>query len=245
MYSVFAALVLLAAGNPSTDIPNIAVDGNGTVSTAPDVATISYTVWGEGQTSDAAASALVARTLKIEAALRSLDPSLELHDSDLKVLAVRGASCKDGSEDDNGNRQVQLSAGPCAIIGYRASKDAIVKTLRVTDAGTMVGLASRQGGLRAELDSFGLRDARDAQQRALSAAFADALVKAQALAVAGHVHVGRLLSATTESDRAKEIVVTGSLRQSNAVEYSPVRITLAPSPVRTEAQVHVAYAIEP
>lgn len=245
MYSVFAALTLLAAGNPSTEIPNIAVDGNGTVWTAPDVATISYTVWGEGQTSDAAASALVARSLRIEEALRSLDPSLELHDSDLKVLVVRGAGCKNGSEDDNGNRQVQLSTGPCAITGYRASKDASVKTLRVTDAGTMVGLASRQGGLSAELDSFGLLDAHDAQQRAFSAAFADALAKAQALAAAGHVHVGRLLSATTANDSPNEIVVTAQRREMPAPALPPVRITLAPMPVKTAAQVLVAYAIEP
>ena len=247
MLSLIAAGMLLAGSDPPRDVAKVIVDGNGSISTPPDIATLSYSVRGEGQTSDAAAAALVARGAMIEKALRSIDPALEMHDSSLKIVPVRGVGCKDGNDDDNGNTQVHLSTGPCAIVGYRASTEASVKTLDVADAGTLVGLASRQGGLDASIDRFAIRNVRGPQQQALAAAFADALAKAQALAAAGHFRVGRILSASTVGDRGEDIFVTarkaGGLAEVAAPP--PITISLKPAPVVSAAQVEVTYAIEP
>lgn len=238
---------MLAAAGASTEAPQVAVDGTGIVKTEPDVATISFSLRGEGVTSDLAASSLVARSSSVERALLSVDPAIDLHDSDLKIVAIRGAACKDGSDDDNGNRTAQMSIGSCAIIGYRASKDETVKTSRISDAGTMVGLASRQGALNASIEEFALRNPHPAERDALSQAFAEALFKAQALAAAGHFRVGRILSASTDGARGNDIVVTAGRREvpAMAIALPPVQISLTPLPVQTTATVHVTYAIEP
>lgn len=247
MYLQIAGMLMLAATDASTDSPQIAVDGTGIVKTEPDVATISFSIRGEGQTSDLAASNLVARSSSIERALRSVDPAIDLHDSDLRIVAARGAACKDGSDDDNGNRVAQMSIGPCAVVGYRASKDATVKTSKISDAGTMVGVASRQGTLNASIEDFALRNPHPAEREALSQAFADALAKAQTLAAAGHFRVGRILSASTDGARGNDIVVTAGRREVPAMAMAPppVPISLTPLPVQTTATVHVTYAIEP
>ena len=247
MFLQTVGMLMLAAVGGSTEAPQVAVDGMGIVKTEPDVATISFSLRGEGVTSDLASSNLVARSSSVERALLSVDPAIDRHDSDLKIVAIRGAACKDGSDDDNGNRTAQMSIGSCAIIGYRASKDATVKTSKISDAGTMVGLASRQGALNASIEDFALRDTHIVERQALSQAFADAFAKAQTLAAAGHFRVGKILSASTDGTRGSDIVVTAGRRDVPAMVMAPppVPISLTPQPVLTTATVHVTYAIEP
>ena len=66
MRMIIGAVVLLAGlssvanGQAVSDQPKIVVDGYGEVKTIPDVATISYTIRGEGTTSDDAVRAMVA-----------------------------------------------------------------------------------------------------------------------------------------------------------------------------------------
>src|SRR5260221_13175569 len=53
--------------------PRIIVDGQGEVKTAADVATISYTLRGEGPTSDDAVRAMVATGVRTEVAIHGVD----------------------------------------------------------------------------------------------------------------------------------------------------------------------------
>lgn len=142
--------------------PRIIVDGYGEVKTAPDVAEISYTVRGEGVTSDDAVRAMTASGAGIEIALRSVDPAADPRTGDVKVTPTRSDDCK-----EERYSSPQLSTGPCATLGYVATQSVTVRTGAVKDAGTMVGLVGRGGAFDAQIGSFGLFDPRIAQRQEL------------------------------------------------------------------------------
>lgn len=247
------ALGLLASAQVSTVLaqpviqavperPRIVVDGYGEVKTPPDVATITYTVRGEGPASDDAVRAMTAAGATIEAALRAIDPAAEPHTGDVKVTPVKSDDCK---EQDYGSPQ--LSAGPCAVLGYIARQSITLRTADVKDAGTMVGLVGRGRGYGAQISSFDLRDPSAAKRQATSAALADAASKATTIASASRVTLGPILNISTISrESAQDIVLTGErlekLPQSMAAP-PPVPVKLVPEPITTSANVTVTYAI--
>ena len=220
--------------------PKIVVGGYGEVKTMPDVATITYTARGEGPTSDDAVRSMAAAESRIDAALRSIDAAADPRTSEVKVAAVRSNDCK---EREYG--PVQLSTGACAIAGYVATQSATVLTRAVNDAGTMVGVISRAGGLDPTIDNFSLRDPRLAQQQAMAAALSDAASKAASIAAASHIQLGQILDISTSSQaQAQAIVVTGSRIEPNAPPPPPpVTVKLTPEPITTNANVTVTYAI--
>lgn len=238
----FASIAVSAVAQTSGQQPSIIVDGYGEVKTMPDVATISYTLRGEGTTSDAAVKAMVAMGVRIEGSLRSVDSSAEQRTSKVEVSAIKKPDCK---ERDYGPEQ--LSTGECAIVGYVATQDVTVKTMKVTEAGTLVGLAARDGSYDAGVSSFDLQDPRTARQQAIAIAIQDAASKAAAVAAGSQLTLGPIVTVST-SGRAQgqEIVVTGSrLPQSNLSVPAPppVNVKLTPQPIVTSANVTVTYAI--
>src|SRR2546421_12993188 len=98
MRMLFAAVGLTAsawAGSATAKIaperPRIIVDGYGEVQTMADVATISYTLRGEGATSDEAVRAMVAMGDRIEAALRGINGAAEPKTDDVRTSPVKGS----------------------------------------------------------------------------------------------------------------------------------------------------------
>ncbi|WP_294120668.1 SIMPL domain-containing protein [Sphingomonas sp.] len=220
--------------------PRIVVTGSGTVKTPPNVADLEYEVNGEGETSDQAVKALVSKGAAIENALRSLDPELDLHSDKVKVQGVRRGPCKADDYDETAH----LSTGNCAIVGYVATQEFDLRSTKVSDAGTMVGLASRQGATNPSIESFGLADQRVAKQQAIAAALGDARVTAEALAAGSNARLGEIMTISLDDAREQEIVVTGSRVARNSVPPpTPVIVSVAPGPVITTAQVTVTYAI--
>lgn len=220
--------------------PQIVVAGYGEVKTMPDVATITYTARGEGPTSDDAVRSMTAAESRIDGALRSIDAAADPRTSEVKVAAVRSNDCK---EREYG--PVQLSTGACAIAGYVATQSATVLTRAVNDAGTMVGIISRAGGLDPSIDNFSSRDPRPAQQQAMAAALNDAASKAASIASVSHIQLGQILNISNSSQaQAQAIVVTGSRIETNALPPPPpVTVKLTPEPITTTANVTVTYAI--
>jgi hypothetical protein len=227
--------------------PRIIVDGYGEVKTPPDLAIITYTVRGEGVTSDNAVRAMTAQGARIEIALHKIDTSAEPLTGDVKITPVRSDDCK---ETDYGSPQ--LSTGPCGILGYVATQSVTIRTSAVNDAGTMVGLVGRGGAFNARINSFDLRDPHLAQQQATNTALSDAATKATAIAAASHVVLGSILSINTAPRQAgEEIILTGSRRPISEMDMAnapapppavPVRIN--PEPITTNANVTVTYAID-
>lgn len=219
----------------------IEVSGYGEVKYMPDIATIDYTIRGEGPTSDDAVRALTASAARIQAAIRAVDSAAEPKTNEVRIAEVRSADCKEQSYGPP-----QLSTGACAISGYVATQAITVRTPDVKDSGTLVGLVGRAGGLNPRLASFTVRDSRPMQQQAITAALADAASKAAAIAAATHVQLGPVLNVMSgPRNDAQQIVLTGQ-RLSVAAPPPPpppVRVSLVPELLTTNSFVTVVYSI--
>lgn len=232
----------LAAGD---DAPRIVVSGTATVTTPPDLATIDFRVVGEGDTSDAAVAAMVARRARIAGALAALDPRLQPRSGEVSVAEVRGPDCRQQYG------QPQLSTGACAVTGYVATLQMTIRTPAVKQAGTAVGLIGRHEGRDARLSGFLLADRGAAQRRAIAAALADAKAKAAAVAEGSGVHLGRIMSVSTTGYggvEPDEVIVTGSRVPAPPAPPPPpppIAVDLTPRPIETQGQVTVVYAIAP
>jgi uncharacterized protein YggE len=241
-----------ATAQAAPEQPRIIVDGRGEVKTMPDVATLSYTVRGEGTTSDEAVRAMAAKGRTIHAMLLTLDKTLEMTSDEVRVTPVKGSACKDRDYDGDD----QLSKGVCAVVGYVATQDVTVRTGSINDAGTMVGLAGRGEAYDAQIGGFGLRDQRPLRQQAIAAALADAQAKAALLASGSKVALGPILSVVM-GDRAvtvlssQDIKLRGTTRTENLINSlpqsfaKPITVSVTPAPITTDATVVVTYAIVP
>lgn len=240
----FAVGALLAASTPAESIPRIVVEGYGEVRTPPNVARFAYEVRGEGKSSDEALKALVAKATRIESSLLTIDSAVQPKSGNLNIVGVRGTDCKTERYDDT----PRLSAGPCAIVGFLATQSFTALTERVSDVGTMVGLAGRNGATEPEMTGFVLADSKPAKSQAIAVALADARAKAEAIARGTGVTLGSMLS--TSLDGAREdgdeaIVVTGSRMVRPELDApTPVTVTLAPKAIETSARVTVTYAVQ-
>lgn len=254
MRAHLTALALAAATAPLTaqaiqttqERPSIIVDGHAEVKSMPDVATISYTLRGEGQTSDDAVRAMVAMGNRIQAALQGLDAAAEPHSDKVQVTPVKPADCKESRDSDEGSPQ--LSTGSCAIVGYIATQDVTVRTADIKDAGTLVGLAGRGGAYDAGIRSFDLQDSHPAHRQAIRAALADAQTKAEVIAAGGGLKLGPVLRVSTPGGVIDRISAEdiGSLRRVPGVEMNappPVAVNVTPEPITTSENVTVTYAI--
>lgn len=249
------ALAVLAGGQPvsafAQPIPTvparstIVVDGYGEVRTTPDIATISYTLRGEGATSDEAVRAMVAAGARIGDALRGVDVAAEPRTSKVEVSPAKGSNCKDEDYDSG----VQLSKGACAIVGFIATQTVTIQTTGINDAGTMVGLAGRGGAYNARINDFDLSDpaAAAAKKQALTAALMNAQAKAFAIAAGTHLTIGQILNVTT-GDRGAVTTISSQEVRLNSLPQSfaappPVVVNLKPELIKTAGSVTVTYAI--
>lgn len=219
----------------------IDVSGYGEVKYMPDIATIGYTIRGEGPTSDDAVRAMTASAARIQAAMRVIDSAAEPKTTEVRIAEVRSTDCKEQSYGPP-----QLSTGACAISGYVATQSVTLRTQAVKDSGTLVGLVGRAGGLNPRIESFTVRDSRPQQQQALEAALADAASKAAAIAAATHVQLGPILTVTSgPRNDSQQIVVSGSRVAAPAPPPPPppVPIRVTPELLTTNSFVTVVYAV--
>jgi uncharacterized protein YggE len=96
--------------------PRIVVVGHGSVRTDPDTSSLTFTIRGEGATSDDAARELVRKRDAISDGLsKLLGPSAVVQTGELSIKEARDRAC-DKNED-----QPKLSSGACAVRGYVAT----------------------------------------------------------------------------------------------------------------------------
>jgi uncharacterized protein YggE len=234
--------VLVTSGALAQDkaATTIQVVAFATVETPPDVATISYRVRGEGKTANDATRAMVARKAAIEAGLGALEGiKIDARTGDINIEEVRSTACR-GEEDDDSPR---LSTGPCAIIGYLATIRVTLRVTPVGQAGTLAGIAAREGASGVEASDFELLDERAARQRATVAAVANGTSQAQAIAAASGGTLGRLIRVTDNESSGDEdaIVVVSGYQRAPAPEA--VQVDIAPKPVRTLARLTLVFEI--
>jgi uncharacterized protein YggE len=244
---VFAAGALIASqaaqAADSSNEPRIIVEGEGSVRTPPDVATVSYELRGEGKTSDDAARSLAEKASRVENSLRSIDQAIEPKAGAVRIAEARGSACKTDEYDD----EPRLSVGACAVVGYIATQRVSARTSRSEDSGTLVGLASRNGATNAKIDSFELGDDKAQKKQAIAVAIANARVKAEAIAESSGIALGPVLSIALDraDDDSEMIVVTGArLNSPNLLQSTPVQIRVSPQPIETSAKVTVSFTIQ-
>ena len=239
------ALAMMATAGPAgaaESVPaTIHVTGTGEAKTMPGLATVAFSVRGEGRGSDDAIRAMTARQQAVARDIAGVQARTDMTTGALSVDEVRGPKCRHGDDDFDDAR---LSTGDCAIIGYVATLSARVRVTPVAAAGTVLGVISRAGGSDPSLHGFEVQDQAAARKMAVAAAMQDAQAQAAVIAEAAGVTLGRIASVQNGSTKGfdEEIVVTGT-RTGEPLRRAPVRIDLNPEPVTTVARLAVVFEI--
>ncbi|CUS45941.1 MAG: SIMPL domain-containing protein [Pseudomonadota bacterium] len=248
----------------------IVVSATGSVESAPDRASLSVSIRGEGKTADAATSALATRQKAIFSGLRSLDPTVEIRTGAVSIREAHAGDCNgsdpfvmgsaeevadnlDAAADalslmaDDVAKDTPGRTGKkdCTVVGRVARIQATIIMRSVKDAGTAVGLAGRLGAGSANIDDFSLSDDSNASNRAVAKAMTVARAKAQAIAVASGAKLGGIVSVDDNSERAMHVTLADVEMRSPAVMMPPpIAIEVSPKPVETSARLTVTFAID-
>ena len=226
--------------------PRIVVTSAATIPSPPDRAVVSFSVHGEGATSDEAVRAVVTKREAIEKGLAGVSDGPDIRAAQIAMAEVRGPDCNRNSY---GNPR--LSTGECAIIGYTADLQVEIRTAAVNEAGTMVSLAGRLGATNPRIERFFLADDKEIRRRGVTEALAEAKLQAEAIARASGVKLGGVLSVSNLSFNGPgpydEIAVTAQRVSAPPPPPSPppVAIGLKPRAIETQVKVQVVYAMQP
>ena len=226
--------------------PRIVVTSAATIPSPPDRAVVSFSVHGEGATSDEAVRAMVAKRDAIEKGLASVSAQPDIRAAQVGLAEVRGRDC---NRNTYGNPR--LSTGECAIVGYTADLQMEVRTAAVNEAGTMVSLAGRLGATNPHIDRFFLAEDKEIRRRGITEALAEARLQAETIARASGVRLGSVLSVSNLSFNGPgpfdEIVATAQRVSAPPPPPppQPVAIGLKPRAIETQVRVQVVYAIQP
>ena len=226
--------------------PRIVITSAATIPSPPDRAVVSFSIHGEGTTSDEAVRAMVAKRDRIENGLAGIAAGADIRAAQVGIAEVRGRDCK-----RNVYGNPQLSTGECAIVGYTADLQVEIRTGAVNDAGTMVSLAGRLGATNPRIERFFLAEDKEIRRRGIAEALAEAKLQAEAIASASGVRLGSVLSVSNLSFNGPgpydEIVATGQhvIAPPPPPPPPPVAIGLKPRAIETQVKVQVVYAILP
>jgi uncharacterized protein YggE len=166
-----------SAGGAPKPAGGITVNGAGTVKTVPDQATFTIGVETQGSTAKEALAANSEQMRRV-------------------IAAVRAAGV---SKDDVQTQDVSVSANYSEsnrIDGYSASNSVLVTIRNLSRAGGVLDAASNAGANQVYGPSLSRSDQDSAQEKALHDAVSNARKKAEALADAAGVSLGRVTAIT-------------------------------------------------
>lgn len=230
-----AAIAVLAAVTPAgaQSAPvtqrypaNITVSGQGSVSLMPDRVVVSFSIVTNDDSATRATSANNSLYDALAAKLRGLglDPT---------AIKTTGYSLSFNQ------RPAVPSPSFAQRYGYVVTRGVAAQSDRTDQAGTLVDAGVAAGVTSVDRISFGLRDNRSAYRTALTAAVADALSQAQAIAAAAHVRIVRTLSLSAGS-----YAPSGGLQRIGSVA-AMVPTDIQPSDLGLTATVNASYEIAP
>jgi len=232
----FGALIVVTAllalrpvpvsGAPATETPaehTITVSGSGKVTIVPDVARITLGVTISKPTVKAVRDAGAKAMTDVIAAIKSLGVA----DADIKTTDL-------SLYPQYGNGSVQK------IVGYQISEQVLVTVRDLDKAGDVVDAATAKGANAVNGISFESGDPVKAQNDARAAAVEAARVSAQAMATAGNVSLGGVVSITDASPTSPIWYATP--RASGAM--SDLATPVQPGTQDLTATVTVVFAID-
>lgn len=215
--------VLVTTSTASNGTPEVGViaSGEGAVSKKPDLAIIYVGVESKQSTASSAQKDLAGKAAKLIARAKALGIS----DKDINTS---GYSVNPNYTPNGGT-----------IDGYRASEVLLLKWHTVETTGKTLDALVQEGGATQISVSFGLANPKAAQAEARSLAIADARSKAQAMASAAGVKLGRVL-------RVSDVSFSGYSSPKYAVgAAAPDVATQVPvGSLEVQVSVEVDYTIE-
>jgi uncharacterized protein len=171
--------------------PTITVTGEGTVASAPDLATISLGVTTQAPT---AAGAMAANTTALTTVLERL-----------KAAGVEPRDMQTSNLTLNPNWVSADSTGTPKIEGYVASNILTVQVRALDSLGAVLDGSITDGANTLNGVTFGLAEPRPALDEARKKAVADAVARATLLAEAAGAKLGHILSITEASGFAQPV----------------------------------------
>ena len=239
-----AACVVAAgcAGETGSLDNAITVSASATVQVVPDKATVGIKVSAEGKTADEARAAGEAAVRNVADALKGAgltEDNVVAGTVELKEHVTPGTGeIVDGYEDEEGN---WIDIVDEDVVTYSAHARIDATDFDSGKLAEVVRVAA-QAGAKGYVDlSFSVSDQNAAYQQALDQAVDAAHAKAEALAKAGGVYVGRVVNLVEGDHAAFETTVkddAGKLDPAN-----DATLNVAPSKIEVEASVTVSYAI--
>ena len=216
-----APLTAAASDEPTH---GITVQGTGTVTIKPDLATLSVGVTTQASKAAQAQSAASAAMTKVIAAIKKLG----IADADLVTQSVSLNPTYDYS---NG-------ASP-RLTGYSATQSLSVKVRDLTKVGDVIDAAVAAGANQVGGVSFSVADPAAATEQARKAAVADAKKRAETLAQAAGVTLGSPISITETSAPTPTPIYYGTDAAGAPAVKTPVEVGTTDVTV----QVQVVYSI--
>lgn len=176
---VLGLAVPLSAGAETLSPPVLSVTGTGTVEAAPDMATVTIGVTTQGQT---ASDALAANSEVLAAVMARLT-----------TAGIEGRDMQTSNLSVSPNWTGYDSAVP-TISGYVAINTLTIRVRQIDGLGPVVDAAVSEGANTLNGLYFGLADEEPVLNEARTLAVADARARAELLATAAGVTLGRVLS---------------------------------------------------
>jgi uncharacterized protein YggE len=216
-----------ALTNAELSVASITVTGQGSVSRAPDLATVAAAI----VTNDDNATRALSENNRRYAALLAKLGTIGIAAGDVSSTSIQSYF--------NPRPKAEVQAGQ--VFGFVVTRNVEVKVNALTQTGAAVDAATAAGATQINGVSYGFRDRRAVERAALAAAVADAYAQAQAIASAAHVQIVRVLRIDNEAGPQR----IGPLAMSMArtAEAAPVPTTISPSDLDVTSTVSATYLI--
>lgn len=240
-------LTALSGCLPLGEQSQIIVDGQASLEFEPDTFSLSAELQATGD-SQAAALAQAAQSLtSIRETLPNLEglTNLTINATAAQITPVRNLECLEKASYGRD--------GQCAIEGYFATINLNLKGSPVTVSGRALSLVSELGASHVRLGSYSLSESDQAEKAALDAAFKDARAKAEKIAsssgltIAGPIRIQYGDGFTDERYRGGQRFAEQDRLPAVAgarVVTPETDLDLAPQPIRIEAKIVAAFAID-
>lgn len=224
--AVLALPLMLPLALPAlADTPaTITVTGRGAVEAVPDMAVLSLGVTTSAVT---AAEAMAANSAALKAVIDRLTQA---------GFAERDVQTSNLSLNPNWEGQGQDGA-PLRIASYTASNQVMIRVRDLATLGTVLDAVVTDGANTMNGLSFGLSEPRPAEDAALRAAVEDARAKAELMASAAGVQLGRILSVSEQGGYAPPM----PMFRADAMMAEAVPI--APGEISTQASVTIVWEL--
>jgi uncharacterized protein YggE len=207
----------------------LTVTGQGRISRAPDMASVSVAIVSND---DNAAHALSENNRRYAALVAK--------------LAANGIAATDIDSTSLSSYFSARPTGPAAngggqLFGFVVTRSVEVNVNAIAQTGTVVDAATSAGATQINGVSFGFRDRRAVERAALAAAVTDAQAQAQAIASAAHVQIVRILRIGNEPAPVRGVLpmAMGMAKTAEA----PVPTTISPSDLSIESSISITFVI--